>query len=253
MTQASVGFHCPDCVRQGRQKVVRGNAAFGRNPSSTPITFILIAVNVIVFLFEIAKGDVLVRTGSGFSRVNQVLADYGLNGPAVAQGGEWWRLVTSAFLHVNILHLALNMYALFILGPIVERSLGPRRFAIIYATSLMAGAAGALLLSPNELTAGASGAIYGLLGALVIVFRNRGISLWQSGLGITIVLNLAFTLAIPNISLGGHLGGFVGGLLAGLVLVEGPQKIRNRQTVVWVALALVPIFFAVGLAAASSA
>jgi membrane associated rhomboid family serine protease len=245
MHQASVGFHCPDCVRQGKQKVVRGNAAFGRTPSSTPLTFILIAINVVVFLYEISQG-----TLAGEYKVN---IDYGLNAFFIAQNGEFYRVVTGGFLHASVLHILLNMWALYVLGPLVERSLGRLRFGIVYATALVAGSAGALIIDPNALTVGASGAIYGLLGALVILFRNRGISVWQSGLGITILINAIITVTIPGISWGGHLGGFVGGALATLVLVEGPRYVRNRDAVVWIAGALVPVFFAISLMAASAA
>jgi membrane associated rhomboid family serine protease len=250
MHQASVGFHCPDCVRQGRQKIVRGNAAFGRTPSSIPVTIGLIAVNVVVFLVQMAQGDEVVR---GFNFGDKVILDYGLNGPAIADGGEWYRIVTGAFLHANLLHLLLNMYALFVLGPTIERSLGRARYLIIYAAALLAGSAGALILDPNALTVGASGAIYGLMGALVVLFRNRGISLMQSGLALTLFINFVFTLSISSISVGGHVGGFVGGALATLVVVEGPSYVRNRGSLIWIAGALVPIFFAVGMVAASNA
>jgi membrane associated rhomboid family serine protease len=246
MHQASVGFHCPDCVRQGKQKVVRGNAAFGRNPGNTPLTFVLIAVNVAVFFYEMAQGDI---RGTNFL---QVVYDFGLNAFAISENGEWYRIVTSAFLHASIFHLLLNMYALFVLGPIVERTLGRVQFGIVYAAALMAGSAGALLLSPNEITVGASGAIYGLLGALVVIFRSRGISLMQSGLGITLLINFVFTLTISNISLGGHLGGLIGGGLAALVIVEGPQRIKDHRMIVWLAGALVPVFFVLAMVFAAS-
>jgi membrane associated rhomboid family serine protease len=247
MNQASVGFHCPDCVRQGRQKVVRGPAAFGRTSASNPVIIALIAINVAVFLYEASQGDIR------GTRTYEVVFDYGLNAGAVSTGGEWYRVITAAFLHANILHLALNMWALFVFGPLVERSVGRLRFGIIYASALLAGSAGALLLDPKALTVGASGAIYGLMGALVVLFRNRGISLMQSGLGITLILNLVFTLSIANISVGGHLGGFVGGGLATLVIIEGPRYIRNRGSIVWIAGALVPLFFVAGLMVAASA
>jgi membrane associated rhomboid family serine protease len=248
MHQASVGFHCPDCVRQGRQKVVRGQAAFGRTASSVPVTMGLIAVNVVVFLLEVAQGDEFVP-GQGFT--NKVISDYGEYAPAIADG-EWYRVITGAFLHANIIHLLFNMYALYILGPHVERSLGRLRFGIVYAAALMGGSIGALAMSPDSLTVGASGAIYGLMGALVLLFRERGISVWQSGLGLTLIINFAITLAVPNISLGGHIGGFIGGIVATGVFVEGSRVVRNRQLLVWIAGALVPIFFAVGLAVAAN-
>jgi membrane associated rhomboid family serine protease len=239
MTQAAVGFHCPDCVRQGRQRVVRGRAAFGATQAPL-VTYVVIGINVAVFLYQLSQP------------VDRVLFDYGLNGGAVADGGEWWRLVTSAFLHVDILHLALNMIALWIIGPLVERMIGRLRFALIYGVSLMAGAAGAVLVSPRSVTAGASGAIYGLLGALVILFRIRGISLWQSGLGLTLLINFVFTVTYPHISIGGHIGGFVGGLSATWLLVQGVRRLRAPQSMVWVVAGLVPVFFLIGLWASTT-
>jgi membrane associated rhomboid family serine protease len=249
MHQASVGFHCPDCTRQGKQKVVRGNAAFGRTPSAFPITIGLIVVNVLVYLVQVAGGDLVEQ---GFNLGNRVVWDYGLAAFPISENGEWYRIITSAFLHANILHLALNMYGLYLLGSILERSMGRLRFGVVYAAALLAGSTGALIMDPNALTVGASGAIYGLMGALVVVFRNRGISIMQSGLGLTLFINFVFTLSISNISVGGHIGGFVGGGLAALVVVEGPRYLRNRDAVVGVAAALVPIFFLVALMAANA-
>ena len=245
MNQASVGFHCPDCVRQGKQKVVRGPAVFGRGSRTAPLTMILIAINAAVFFFEVSRGSY----GNGLYKV---IGDYGLHAGAISNNGESYRIVTSAFLHASILHLMLNMYALFVLGPIVERTMGRVQFGIIYAAALLAGSAGALLLSPNELTVGASGAIYGLLGALVVIFHNRGISLMQSGLGITLLINLVFTLSISNISLGGHIGGLVGGMISTFILVEGPRYVRDHRLVVWLAGALVPVFFVLALVFAAN-
>jgi len=249
MHQASVGFHCPDCVRQGKQKVVQGRAAFGGLASRTaPLTMILIGVNVLLFLFQIVAPTVV----TPFGRINEVLYDYANFGVFVAENGEWYRLISSAFLHWDLLHLALNMFALWMIGPLIERSLGRLRFGVIYAVSLMAGSAGSMLVEPNAFTVGASGAIYGLLGALVILFRNRGISIWSSGLGITLLINFAFTLGIPGISIGGHIGGLVGGLLATWILVEGPSRLRNNEALLGFAIALVPLFFVVGLWAATT-
>jgi membrane associated rhomboid family serine protease len=249
MHQASVGFHCPDCVRQGRQKVVRGPAAFGRTPASNPVTISLIAVNVLVFLIQVSAGD---DVAQGFNFGNKVIRDYGLFGSAISDDGEWYRIITGAFLHANLVHLLFNMYALYVLGPVVERSLGRVRFAIVYAAALMGGSLGALVMSPDDLTVGASGAIYGLMGALIVLYRNRGISLMQSGLGITLIINFVITLAVPNISLGGHVGGLAGGLATTFVIIEGARYIRNRDALLWIAGALVPILFVAGLLAAAN-
>jgi membrane associated rhomboid family serine protease len=249
MHQASVGFHCPDCVREGRQKVVRGNAAFGRTPSNFPITIGLIVVNVIVYFVQVAAGD---ETFRGIPIGNKVINDFGVNAFYIADEGEWYRVITGAFLHANLFHLLLNMYGLYLLGSILERSLGRLRFALVYGAGLIGGSAGALMMEPDRITVGASGAIYGLMAALVVVFRNRGISIMQSGLGLTLFINFVFTLSVSNISVGGHIGGFVGGGLAALVLVEGPRYVRNREALVGIAGALIPVLFVAALAAASA-
>ncbi len=143
-------------------------------------------------------------------------SDGGLFGPAVA-GGEPYRIVTSAFLHAGFIHLAFNMFALYILGTLLEPAVGSVRFAGIYAVSVLGGAFGALLLSPNELTVGASGGIFGLMAAAFLIARNRGLDHLASQIGIFVIFNLVITFSVPNISLGGHLGGLVGGGLAALL------------------------------------
>ena len=126
--------------------------------------------------------------------------------------------MTSAFIHESVLHVAFNMWVLWVLGTVFESYVGSRRMIIVYGVSLLWGAAGALLFSPGALTIGASGAIFGVMGAMVVMFRQRGIAVMQSGLGVLIVLNLVFTLTVPGVSIGGHIGGLVGGMLAGAVL-----------------------------------
>jgi membrane associated rhomboid family serine protease len=118
------------------------------------------------------------------------------------------------------------MLALYILGQMVEPALGRLRFGLLYFVSLLCGSFGALLLSPDSLTVGASGAVFGLMGGAAIVARNRGFSLMESGLGLWIGINLLITFTIPRISIGGHLGGIVGGALAALILVELGERGR---------------------------
>lgn len=246
MHQASVGFHCPDCVRSGRQRVVQGRQAFG---ITTPVlTMVIIGINVLVYLLQMAAGNVVV----GRYVENRGIVDFGLNAYDVSEHHEWYRIVTAGFIHASIFHVAINMFALWMIGRIVEVMIGRARFALIYAVSLVAGSAGALLLSPDSLTVGASGAIFGLFAALVILFRARGIDLWRSGLAITILINFVFTLAVPNISLGGHAGGFVGGLVATWLLVELPRRVRSRTQPMVLAALLIPALFVVGVLLASN-
>lgn len=179
-------------------------------------TIALIAINVIVFLLEITQGIGISGT-SGSS----LIAEGGLFGPAVADG-EWWRLISSSFLHAGIIHLGFNMYVLWVLGgQMLEPRIGTDRFLAIYFSSVLWGAAGALLLSPNALTVGASGGVFGLFGAILVLQRQQGQSvaeIVQGPIGIFLLLNLAITFVVPGISIGGHLGGLIGGAAAAFVL-----------------------------------
>ncbi len=222
MHQASVGFHCPDCTKQGAQKVISGPAALR---GSVPVlTRLLIAINVAVFLAE-----AFVTRGRSFGGE---IDTFSVHGGLIANGfyqrrvcigvahGEVWRLVTSGFLHYGLIHILFNMYALYILGTWLERSGGRGRLAAVYGVSLLAGSLGALILSPNSLTAGASGAIYGLMGAFFAAGRTQGISVRQSPLFGILLLNLLLTFGLGGLSIGGHLGGLAGGVLAGWVLFD---------------------------------
>ena len=206
MISAPVGFQCPECVKQA--PAVRTMQSLAVKPV---VTLALIAVNVAVFLPSLAGGANLTSGG------NPLAAEFALRGPQVA-AGEWWRLVTSGFLHYGLVHLGFNMVILYQLGTMLEPALGRVRFAALYTTALLAGSFGALLLQPDALTAGASGAVYGLMGAAVLGMRRRGVNPMQSGLGGLLLINLLLTFAIPNISIGGHLGGLAGGAAAGAVL-----------------------------------
>jgi len=184
------------------------------------VTIALILINVGVYLATnrgvgIGGGSFL---GGGVT-LNTTGEKLTLYGPAVANG-ETYRLLTSAFIHYGLAHIAFNMYALWLLGSALERYVGPVRFAAIYLVSALAGSFGALLLSPHAQTAGASGAIFGLMGALLVLERQRGIALLGGSIGVLIILNLVISFSIPGISIGGHLGGLAGGALAGLVLSE---------------------------------
>lgn len=218
MVQASVGFHCPDCARSGRQKVVRGPQRGGGG--GLLVTNLLIAINVAVFVYGL---------GAGLETRDSVVIDGGLFGPAVADG-EWWRIVTSGFLHANLIHIGFNCWVLYQLGQLMEPVLGRLRFALVYAVALLSGALGVLIVDPNGLTVGASGAVFGIMGAAVAAMRSRGINPFQTGLGSTIVLNLLITFAIPGISIGGHVGGLIGGFVAGWILTDlGPKQWRDPR------------------------
>ena len=214
MTQAAVGMRCPECAgRGGRTKVVT-SASRMRAATGAPVaTYVLIAVNVLVFIAEMAQGVGL----SGGLGGSDLVRNGALLGPAVADG-DWWRLVSGGFLHASVIHLGFNMYLLWILGGAFERYAGPWRLLAVYFSALLWGAAGALLLSPDSLTVGASGAVFGLMAALYLLERQRGVALLGSSVGVLLLLNLVITFAIPGISIGGHIGGILGGAAAGYLL-----------------------------------
>ena len=133
--------------------------------------------------------------------------------------GEWYRLVSSGFVHFGFLHVAMNMYLLYQLGRMLEPVLGSTRFCLVYFASMLGGSAGALLLTPDALTGGASGAVFGLMAAAVVGLRHRGVNPWRTGLGATFAINIVFTLAIPGVSVGGHFGGAIVGAACGAVLL----------------------------------
>jgi membrane associated rhomboid family serine protease len=213
MTQAPVGIRCPEHSGSGQpMRTGRGLTSAMRPSSGSPLTIALVAVNVVVFLVELGQG------GGAWNAGGTVVIRGALYGPAVANG-DWWRLVTSAFLHANFIHLAMNMLALWLFGSQLERYVGSLRFGLIYLVSGLAGSAGALIAAPNSLTLGASGAIFGLLGAFVTLEYLQTGRIGGPALTLLIV-NLAFTFAVPGISYGGHIGGLVGGVLTTLALAR---------------------------------
>jgi membrane associated rhomboid family serine protease len=229
MTSTPVGMRCPECARQTTQ--VRTM----RTVEDPILTYVLIGINVLVALGGILGGASATTGGIGGS---SLLADGSVSRATIADA-EYWRLITSGFLHAGFLHLAFNMFALYILGSMLEPAIGRLRFGLIYFVSLLAGSFGALLVEPDAPTVGASGAIFGLMGAAVVVMRNRGISPMESGLGLWIGLNLLITFTIPNISIGGHIGGLVGGVVVAFLLFDVRDRLRIPElvlTVVCVAL-----------------
>jgi membrane associated rhomboid family serine protease len=209
MTTTPVGMRCPECARQ-KTKVKNPIGAPTR--SDTPATYVIIAICVLAFLGELAAGGTSSLDGGG-----KLIRDYGLFGPAVADG-EQYRIVTSAFLHAGLLHLGLNMFVLYFLGTLLEPAVGTARFVAIYAVSILGGSFLVLLIDPDQLTVGASGGIFGLMAAAFLIARHRGLDQLASQLGFFVIINLVFTFSISNISIGAHLGGLAGGALAGLLI-----------------------------------
>ena len=221
MTMAPVGIRCPEHSGkpQGVQRVTHGVRRASFEGTGAIVTKALIALNVGVFLVNLAQGASLGRNGGELYQDGGLVAQGTFDGFTIigVAEGEWWRMLTSAFLHGNLIHLGLNMLMLWWIGAPVEEALGRGRYIALYAASALAGSAGALLLSPNAFTVGASGAIFGILGA-ALVFERQGLHVLGGSALSVIVLNLVLTFAVPNISIGGHLGGLVGGALCGLAL-----------------------------------
>lgn len=221
MTPTPVGMRCPECSRQ-RTRVVRM-----RDMTRVPVvTYALIAINVIVFLAEGPSALTLTGAASGTLATKGALLGSSelpaLAGQGVAHG-QWWRIVTSGFMHENIVHIGFNMLVLYYLGIMLEPALGHLKFGVIYAVSLLTGSFGALLVDPHTLTVGASGAIFGVMGAAAVELRARQIPIMQSGVGMLIVLNLIISFTLPGISWAGHIGGLIGGAVAALVIGLGDR------------------------------
>lgn len=228
LREASVGYQCVDCVNEGRATVRRPRTFVGAEFSQrTVVTPVLIAVNVLMYAITAVQAGSLMGNQASTLFVDLVMWTGG-----VAGYGEWWRLVTSGFLHYGPVHLAMNMIALYVLGRDLEPVFGRLRFSAVYLVSMLGGGVAVYLFGGvNTLVAGASGAVYGLMGAmLVAVLRlklNPG-----SALGV-IGLNLVLSFTLPGISLLGHLGGLVIGAAVTAGLVYAPaQKRDNWQTAV---------------------
>ena len=228
MSVAPVGIRCPDHAGQAlrSQPVTQRVKNVGRGTQALPVAFVtktLVGLNVGIYLLQLVMGaDINGSNGSIF--------EHGaLYGPLVADG-DWWRLITAAFLHYGPIHLLMNMLALWWLGAPVEMALGHWRFLLLYIVSGLAGSAGALYASPHSVTVGASGAIFGMLGAgLVLEYEATG-RLGGNYLTL-IIINLAFTFAIPGISIGGHIGGLIGGALGALALTGFGRERRSFSDV----------------------
>jgi membrane associated rhomboid family serine protease len=221
MVSASVGFQCPDCVREGNRTVRQARTAFGGrvHGDTALVTKGLIAINLAVFLLALVVGAPLARQ-------LVLIAVDPYDGEGVAQGG-WYRLLTSAFLHQQVLHLALNMFALWIFGPPLEASLGRARFLALYLLSAVAGSAASYAFNPPlQGSLGASGAIFGVVGAALVADRRTRSN--RTGLLVYLAVLLLPGFLIPGIDWRAHVGGLIAGALLALVFAYAP---RARRTV----------------------
>jgi membrane associated rhomboid family serine protease len=241
MTTTPVGMRCPECSKQ-RTKVMRM-----REISAVPrVTYALIAINIIVFLSERGQFSFF---GSGIH--GTVIKEGVLERAAIAEGHQYWRLISGAFLHENLLHIGFNMYLLYLLGMMLEPAIGSVRFAAIYFTGLLVGSFGALFATAAP-SLGASGAVFGLMGAAVVELRARRISVMQSGIGGLIVINLILSFSLANISVGAHVGGLIGGALAGVAIrTADRRRVRALGLIACLTLSAAAVLGAIAAAGAS--
>ncbi|MGH3838081.1 MAG: rhomboid family intramembrane serine protease [Pseudonocardiaceae bacterium] len=223
LREASVGYQCVDCVAQGARSQPRATTVAGAELSGRSVVIpVLIAINVVIFAGTVAQAGNLAR-----NFVAPLFQQWALQPTAVADG-EWWRLLTSGFLHIGPIHLAFNMIALWVIGRDLEQVLGRTRFLLVYLVSLLGGSMAVFLFAAeNSRTAGASGAVFGLMGGLAVVLMRMRRSP-RPALTI-ILLNVVITFVVPGLSIFGHLGGLVFGAAVTSGLVYAP---RNRRVAV---------------------
>ena len=255
MTPTSVGMRCPECAGDRTEVRTTQTLTTGRMQA----TYVLIGINVFVFVLQLLTGGPSGTDGRVFADgalCANAVGDGGICGALgtpkiVSDGGEWWRIITSGFLHGGLIHLALNMFVLFILGQVLEPAIGTVRFVAVYLVALVAGAVGALIMSdPFTFTVGASGAIYGLFIATIVIARQRGQMQVVQQLAFWLVINLVFTFAASNISVGGHLGGIVGGAIGALIVVAAERSVSRRETLpaeLAIMAGLAVVFFAAAI------
>lgn len=258
MVPGSVGFQCPDCVSEGLKQTRQRSLPYGGtrvdNPKATSV--VLIGISVAVFLAVLATGGTWGTVFNWFSLTPLGRCEAGdawLDLPAAASctanGGTWvpgvasgapWQLITSAFTHSQFLHIGFNMLIIYLLGPQIEQILGRARYLALYFVAALGGAAGVMLFSEwYTSTMGASGAVYGLMGAMLLLAMKhkgdvRGILTW---LGLNVVLSFTWS----GISWQGHLGGLLGGLAVAAILLYLPRE--RRATLQWPLIALVAVAF----------
>ena len=229
LVSASIGSHCVECAKAARPDL-RTRARFWQASKPAFVAYTMIAINVSVFVLlgllydvggmlagDITEAHVRFALGELFVRENP-FSSFGVD------GDQWYRLVTSGFLHYGVFHLAMNMYFLFILGNEMEPLLGRAKFALLYVASLLGGSAGVLLIDGDALAAGASGAVFGLLGAYAVGIWRHGVNVFSTQIGSVLLINLFLTFAIRNISIGGHIGGLVAGGICGFVMLAPGYK-----------------------------
>ena len=230
MTSTTVGMRCPECANQKTQ--VRTLGSLHAEPR---VTYAIIAACVILFL---GSGSFGVDSAGG-SLVDRLALNANVD-----LRDQYYRLITGGFLHAGILHILFNMYLLYLLGTMLEPVMGNVRFGVLYFTALLCGSFGALVQTSFN-TVGASGAVFGLMGAAAIELRSRGIDPLRSDIGALILFNLVFSFVLSNVSIGGHIGGLIGGVLAALAF-----EAADRRRVPWAGYVACGVLAAIAAVAA---
>lgn len=233
LVTANVGSHCLECAKASRPDL-RTRARFWSASKPALVAYTIIAINVAVFvglgLYYDLGGMIAGRRTDAhlFYALNEVFLDADTPGafsPFGTDGPQWYRLISSGFLHYGLIHLGFNMFFLFMLGNELEPMLGRIRFSLLFVASLLGGSAGVILIDPaNGLSAGASGAVFGLLGAYAVGIWRHGINVFNTNIGSLLLINLFLTFFVPNISIGGHIGGLVAGGVCGFVMLAPGYK-----------------------------
>ena len=231
MVAAPVGFQCRSCVSEATSgRVMPTTVAGGQIISKPQVTYALIGLNAVIFLLQFAGG------------INDVAGDWGMWPVGIAVGGEWWRLLTGAFLHGSFLHIAFNMYVLFVLGPTLERVLGHVRFLMLYLLAALGGGVASYAFSDmRTVSVGASGAIFGLMGALIVAGRRLKYDIKQ--VVILLAVNVVIGFMAPGVDWRAHLGGLATGAAVAAVFVLAPRAHR----LLWQSLGILAIIGALVL------
>lgn len=238
MIPASVGFQCPECVKSGNKEVRTARTIFGGRVTDDPgwVSKALIAVNVVAYVAQQVSDEFTRR----FYDIGAVPPPP-FGDPVVGvAAGEYYRLLTSAFLHGGIVHLLLNMYALYLFGPQLEAALGRLRFIVLYVVSALGGSAlSYAFASPVQPSLGASGAVFGLLGAYLVINRRLGRD--NTPVLMLLAINLAYGFLVPNIDWRAHLGGLVTGALVAAAIAYAPAKRRGLVQAAGIAVVLLVV------------
>jgi membrane associated rhomboid family serine protease len=228
--QAAVGSHCLDCAKAARPDIAT-RAKWWNARQPTLMTYVLMGINFLVFLWVTVSDS---NSLGGRGGISSQQCDLGLSRDVLEFGGvcvdhyvqpeQWYRLISSGFLHFGVIHIAFNMFMLYQLGQLLERPLGRLKFTMLYFAALLGGSLGVLIFDQHALSGGASGAVFGLMAAAAVGLQHQGVNVFSTSLGTTLLINFFITFAIPGISIGGHVGGAVAGAACGYVMLAPKWK-----------------------------